>query len=195
MNKTKLVSFLNSRLKWFFRLNSFRFFNFSFLIYPLTYTFTWIHSRSIWNAQSNYFGNAAQRLFRAKPRRCGRVVSASACQAGGLWFKSGIIPLLKHTCGESDWLLCWPYTPAEVAEVSHQRWISGNVYHICLCKVRIRQNPLWALKPRGDITRSPKQGYQWPQKWTCVQKFIKKKKIVPRNKCTRWSMGNLCTQE
>ena len=27
---------------------------------------------------------------------CGRVVSAYACQAGGLWFKSGILPLLKH---------------------------------------------------------------------------------------------------
>ena len=26
-----------------------------------------------------------------------------------------------------------------------------------------------ALKPRGDFTRSPKQGYQWPHKWTCVQ--------------------------
>ena len=25
-----------------------------------------------------------------------------------------------------------------------------------------------ALKPRGDITRNPKQGYQWPQKRTCL---------------------------
>ena len=25
-----------------------------------------------------------------------------------------------------------------------------------------------ALKPRGDVTRNPKQGYQWPQKRTCV---------------------------
>ena len=32
-----------------------------------------------------------------------------------------------------------------------------------------------ALKPRADITRSPKQGYQWPHKRTCVlQKFLKK---------------------
>ena len=38
------------------------------------------------------------------PGRCGQVVSASACQAGGRWFKSGILPLLKHACGESDWL-------------------------------------------------------------------------------------------
>ena len=32
-----------------------------------------------------------------------------------------------------------------------------------------KAEPTLALKPRGDITRSPKQGYQWPQKWTCVQ--------------------------
>ena len=74
----------------------------------------------------------------------GQVVSASACQAGGLWFKSGILPLLKHTCGESNWLLCWLYT---LTEVSHQRWISGNVYNVCLCKVRIRQHPLWLWNP------------------------------------------------
>ena len=35
--------------------------------------------------------------------------------------------------------------------------------------------PTLTLKPRGDITRSPKQGYQWPYKWICVQqKFLKK---------------------
>ena len=39
--------------------------------------------------------------------------------------------------------------------------------------------PTLALKPRGDVTRSPKQGYQWPHKWTCVQQkfFFKKKKM------------------
>ena len=30
--------------------------------------------------------------------------------------------------------------------------------------------PTLTLKPRGDVTRSPKQGYQWPHKWTCQQK-------------------------
>ena len=35
-----------------------------------------------------------------------------------------------------------------------------------------------ALKPRGDITRSPKQGYQWPHKRTCVQQKLKKKKLL-----------------
>ena len=32
-----------------------------------------------------------------------------------------------------------------------------------------KAEPTMALKPREDITRSLKQGYQWPQKWTCVQ--------------------------
>ena len=42
--------------------------------------------------------------------------------------------------------------------------------------MRIRQ-PTLALKPRGDVTRNPKQGYQWPQNRTIVrQKYFKKKK-------------------
>ena len=33
-----------------------------------------------------------------------------------------------------------------------------------------------ALKPRGDVTRNPKQGYQWPQKGPVSAKnFFKKK--------------------
>ena len=45
------------------------------------------------------------------------------------------------------------------------------VYHVRLCQVQIIL-PTLALKPRRDVTRSPKQGYQWPQKWTCLhQKF------------------------
>ena len=42
-----------------------------------------------------------------------------------------------------------------------------------------KAEPTLALKPRGDVTRSPKQGYQWPHKWTCVLQnffFLKKKK-------------------
>ena len=42
-----------------------------------------------------------------------------------------------------------------------------NVYHT---RHRLAQKrlPTLALKPRGDVTRSPKQGYQWPQKRTYV---------------------------
>ena len=36
-------------------------------------------------------------------------------------------------------------------------------HHVRLCQVRIRL-PALALKPRGDVTRSPERGYQWPIK-------------------------------
>ena len=38
-----------------------------------------------------------------------------------------------------------------------------------------KAEPTLALKPKGDVTRSPNQGYQWPHKWTCVQQKFKKK--------------------
>ena len=44
-----------------------------------------------------------------------------------------IPPLLKHACGEGDWLLCWHYIPANVL---HQRRISGNVYYVRLRKFK-----------------------------------------------------------
>ena len=40
-----------------------------------------------------------------------------------------------------------------------------------------KAEPTLALKSRGDITRSPKQGYQWPHKKdSCPPKNFKKKK-------------------
>ena len=44
-------------------------------------------------------------------------------------------------------------------------------------KIANKAEPTLALKPRGDITRNPKQGYQWPQKRTCVRKKLGKKKV------------------
>ena len=55
---------------------------------------------------------------------------------------------------------------------------SQGTYITFASAMRIRQ-PTLALKPRGDVTRNPKQGYQWPQNRTCVcvrQKYLKKKK-------------------
>ena len=47
-----------------------------------------------------------------------------------------------------------------------------DIYNIWLCQVQIRV-PTLALKPRGDITRSPKQRYQWPTKKSYfLQKFV-----------------------
>ena len=45
--------------------------------------------------------------------------------------------------------------------------------HVCSCKTRIKL-PTLALKPTGDVTRSPKQGYQWPNKMDlCPPKITK----------------------
>ena len=85
----------------------------------------------------------------------------------------GIPPPLKHACGEGNWLLCWQYTPAKgvAPEVNLRE---------CILRMPLpsanKVEPTLALKPRGDVIRSPKQGYQWPHKWTCVQQKFKKKK-------------------
>ena len=40
-----------------------------------------------------------------------------------------------------------------------------------------------ALKPRADVTRSPKQGYQWPHKKDlCPTKNLLKKKKIKKKK-------------
>ena len=125
----------------------------------------------------------------------GRVGSTSDCQAGGWQFKSWH-PTSAETCMWGRWLAAMLalYTSKAVAQEVNFR------EHI-LCTPPPSANkaePTLAFKPRGNITRSPKQGYQWPHKWACVQqKFKKKKKHVsitsPRgwtNASTLTSMGN-----
>ena len=56
---------------------------------------------------------------------------------------------------------------------------SRGTYITFASAMQIRQ-PTLALKPRGDVTRNPKQGYQWPQNRTCEcvrHKNLKKKKM------------------
>ena len=77
--------------------------------------------------------------------------------------------LLKHACGEGDWLQCWHYTLAKRCE-----YLAQCILHMPPPSAN-KAEPTLALKPRGDITRSPKQGYQWSHKWTCVQQKFKKK--------------------
>ena len=80
-----------------------------------------------------------------------------------------------------------------------KRWLSchAGCQEVCRCHTRgesqgmcnVTRSPLLnsnkaeptlALKPRGDVTRSPKQGYQWPHKKdSCPPKFIKKTKKLP----------------
>ena len=72
--------------------------------------------------------------------------------------KIAIVDIYLPFLYSNDQLLC----PAPRGkQVLHQRWISGNIYHIYIYQVGIRLSTL-ALKPR-DVTRSPKQEYQWPK--------------------------------
>ena len=87
-----------------------------------------------------------------------------------------IPPLLKHVCGEGDWLPCWHYT---LAKVSHQRLISGNVYHVRLYQVRIRQNPLSGFETQKRRHQKSKTGVSVaPQMDMCPTKIFKKKKVL-----------------
>ena len=53
--------------------------------------------------------------------------------------------------------------------------LSRGTYITFASTMRIRQ-PTLDLKLRGDVTRNPKQGYQWPQKKDmCPPKTLKKK--------------------
>ena len=57
-------------------------------------------------------------------------------------------------------------TPLEPVDARRMSAYNGNIGHY-----------KESLKPRGDVARSPKQGYQWPhEKDLCPPKFKKKKK-------------------
>ena len=60
---------------------------------------------------------------------------------------------------------------------------SWGMYITCAsAKIANKAEPTLALKPRGDVTRNPKQGYQWPQKKDmCPPKTLKKKKKKDRS--------------
>ena len=65
----------------------------------------------------------------------------------------------------------------EVGKCSTRGESWGMYITFASAKIANKAEPTLALKPRGDVTSNPKQGYQWPQKRTCVrQKLYKKKK-------------------
>ena len=101
-----------------------------------------------------------------------RVDSTSAYGAGGLLIESRHPTSATYVaCRECDQLPCWL---PRGQHVSHQRWISG-IHCVQVRKHAIEGSTL-ALKPRGDITISPKQGYQWPHKKDlCPPKIFLKK--------------------
>ena len=87
-------------------------------------------------------------------------------------FEYGILPLLKQACGEQ-----WPAAMLAINRstgVTPEVNVRENTSYIHLYQIWLRLLTL-DLKPRGDITRSPKQGYQWSHKRTGVhQKLFEK---------------------
>ena len=65
------------------------------------------------------------------------------------------LPLLKHACGEA--MLATKRSAGVAPEVNLRECIT------CTPPPSANKAAL-ALKPRGEVTRSPKQGYQWPHK-------------------------------
>ena len=105
--------------------------------------------------------------------RRGRVGSTSDCRAGGWRFKS------RHPTSAETRM--WGRRLAAMLALYTGKCVAPevNLGQRISCTPLQSSNkaePTVALKPRGDVTRSPKQGYQWPHKWTCVQQNLKKKK-------------------
>ena len=101
-------------------------------------------------------------------------VARQDCRAGGWRFKS------RHSTSAETCM--WGRQLAAMLALYIGKGVAPEV-NLRECILRTpppsvnKAEPTLALKPRGDVTRSPKQGYQWIHKWTCVkQKFKKKKK-------------------
>ena len=75
------------------------------------------------------------------------------------------LALLKHACRESDWLLCWPYTPAKV---SHHRQVSGSIHHVCHRQVQAAQRR-HQQKSKTGVSVAPKMDMCPPK----IKKIIK----------------------
>ena len=89
--------------------------------------------------------------------------------------------------GNGNWLPCFLLRGWQVL---HQRWISGNIHHVYLCQAEKRL-PTLALKPRGDITRSSKQG--WPHKRRCVHQILFKTRMHSSRMHTGRSLTVCCS--
>ena len=91
---------------------------------------------------------------------------------GDCFFESEPSPTSAHTCGEVTG--CMPAAKRSAC-VLPEVDLRECTLNSPLQKAN-KTEPTLALKPRGDVTRNPKQGCQWPQKRTCVPKnFFKKR--------------------
>ena len=89
---------------------------------------------------------------------------------GDCLFESEPSPTSAHACEE---------VTKRLASVAPEVDLRECTLHSPPQKVN-KAEPTLALKPRGDVTRNLKQGYQWPQKRTCVrQKLFFKVSLMP----------------
>ena len=72
--------------------------------------------------------------------------------------------------------LAAPPATKRLASVASEVDLGECTLHLPLQKVN-KAEPTLALKPRGDVTRNPKQGCQWPQKGHVCPTKKKKKNL------------------
>ena len=77
-------------------------------------------------------------------------------------FESKPSPTSVHACGEMTGCILATKRLAHVAPEVNLR--ECNITFARLLQKVNKAEPTLALKPRGDVTRNPKQGYQWPPK-------------------------------
>ena len=96
----------------------------------------------------------AHRYSESKSLNPGNLTSATVCGD-----RTGCMPAAKR-----------------LASVAPEVYLGEYTLHSPLQKANKAESTL-ALEPREDFIRNPKQGYQWPQKRTCVsaEKLFKKK--------------------
>ena len=100
-------------------------------------------------------------------------------------------PLMLADISAGTWiekarLSCWPLYSQQV---SHQRWILG--IHCMQVTKHASERSTLALKPRGDVTRSSKQGYQWPrEKDLSPPKIFFKKRVILQAMIAKYGRQN-----
>ena len=72
------------------------------------------------------------------------------------------ISCVSKTIGESCSSRCWQRVAPKVD-------LREYTLHYIRLRYANKAEPTLTLKPRGDITRNPEQGYQWSPNRTCVR--------------------------
>ena len=106
-----------------------------------------------------YF-NDSRTFYFLKPDRWHNGSAFVFCP-GDCPFKS---PTSADACGEVTG--CAPAAKGSAC-VAPEVDLRECILHLFLQKANKAEATL-ALKPRGDVNRNPKQGYQWPQNRTCL---------------------------